>query len=45
VALIQPFFLPLGTGLLAGESIAAEASNGTLRYLVVRPWRALAWCS
>jgi ABC-2 type transport system permease protein len=37
VALIQPFFLPLGTGLLAGESIAAEASNGTLRYLVVRP--------
>jgi ABC-2 type transport system permease protein len=37
VALIQPFFLPLGTGLLAGESIAGEASNGTLRYLVVRP--------
>src|SRR5439155_23827841 len=37
VALIQPFFLPLGTGLLAGEAIASEASNGTLRYLVVRP--------
>jgi ABC-2 type transport system permease protein len=37
VALIQPFFLPLGAGLLAGESIAGEASNGTLRYLVVRP--------
>jgi ABC-2 type transport system permease protein len=37
IALIQPFFLPLGTGLLAGESIAGEASNGTLRYLVVRP--------
>ena len=37
VALIQPFFLPLGTGLLSGEAIAGEASNGTLRYLVVRP--------
>ncbi len=37
VALIQPFFLPLGTALLSGESIAGEASNGTLRYLLVRP--------
>jgi ABC-2 type transport system permease protein len=37
VWLIQPFFLPLGTSLLSGESIAAEASNGTLRYLLVRP--------
>lgn len=37
VALIQPFFLPLGTGLLSGEAVAAEASGGTLRYLVVRP--------
>src|SRR6266545_4002006 len=37
VALIQPFFLPLGAALLSGESIAAEASGGTLRYLLVRP--------
>ena len=37
VALVQPFFLPLGTALLSGESIAGEASNGTLRYLLVRP--------
>jgi ABC-2 type transport system permease protein len=37
LALMQPFFLPLGTGLLAGESIAIEASYGTLRYLLVRP--------
>lgn len=37
IALIQPFFLPLGTSILAGESVAAEASGGTLRYLVVRP--------
>jgi ABC-2 type transport system permease protein len=37
VTIIQPFILPLGAGLLAGESIAAEASGGTLRYLLVRP--------
>jgi len=37
VALIQPFILPLGAGLLAGETIAGEASGGTLRYLLVRP--------
>ena len=37
LALIQPFFLPLGTSLLSGEAIAAEAAGGTLRYLVTRP--------
>ena len=37
VALIQPFILPLGAGLLAGEAIAGEATAGTLRYLLVRP--------
>jgi len=37
IALIQPFFLPLGTSILSGESVATEASGGTLRYLVVRP--------
>jgi ABC-2 type transport system permease protein len=37
IALIQPFFLPLGTSLLSGEAIAAEAAGGTLRYLVTRP--------
>lgn len=37
VTLIQPFILPLGAGLLSGESIALEASGGTLRYLLVRP--------
>ncbi len=37
IALIQPFVLPLGTGLLAGEAMAGEASAGTLRYLLVRP--------
>ncbi|HXY71568.1 MAG TPA: ABC transporter permease [Actinomycetota bacterium] len=37
VGLIVPFFLPLGAGLLSGESVASEASSGTLRYLLVRP--------
>jgi len=37
MALVQPFFLPLGTGLLAGEAVAGESSAGTLRYLLVRP--------
>lgn len=37
VGLIQPVFLPLGAALLAGEAVAAEASAGTLRYLLVRP--------
>src|SRR5438445_13606661 len=37
VALLQPFFLPLGAALLSGESIASEASAGTLRYLLARP--------
>ncbi len=37
VGLIVPFFLPMGAGLLSGESVAAEASGGTLRYLLVRP--------
>jgi ABC-2 type transport system permease protein len=37
VVLIVPFFLPLGAGLLSGESVASEASGGTLRYLLVRP--------
>jgi len=37
LVLIQPFFLPLGAGLLSGDSVAGEASAGTLRYLLVRP--------
>ena len=37
VVIVQPFFLPLGTGLLSGEAIAGEASAGTLRYLIARP--------
>jgi ABC-2 type transport system permease protein len=37
LAVIQPFFLPLATGLFAGDAIAGEAQGGTLRYLLVRP--------
>src|SRR5207244_10397527 len=37
LAICQPFFLPLGTALLSGETIAAEASVGTLRYVLIRP--------
>jgi len=39
LAVIQPFFLPLATGLFAGDAIAGEAQGGTLRYLLVRPVR------
>src|SRR5712692_111472 len=37
LAIIQPFFLPVAASLFAGETIASEASAGTLRYLVAQP--------
>ncbi len=37
LAVVQPFFLPLATGLFAGDAIAGEAQGGTLRYLLLRP--------
>ena len=37
LAVVQPFFVPLATGLFAGDGIAGEAQAGTLRYLLVRP--------
>jgi ABC-2 type transport system permease protein len=39
LAVVQPFFLPLATGLFAGDAVAGEAQAGTLRYLLVRPVR------
>jgi ABC-2 type transport system permease protein len=33
----MPFFIPLSIAVVAGDSIAGEASMGTLRYLLVRP--------
>src|SRR3984957_15272338 len=32
-----PFFLPLTVAVFAGDTVAGEASLGTLRYLLVRP--------
>jgi ABC-2 type transport system permease protein len=37
LALILPVFLPVAVALVAGDSIAGEATAGTLRYLLVRP--------
>ncbi|HZC73607.1 MAG TPA: ABC transporter permease [Jatrophihabitans sp.] len=34
---ISPFFLPLVISVVAGDSVAGEASTGTLRYLLVIP--------
>jgi ABC-2 type transport system permease protein len=37
MALVLPVFLPVAVAVLAGDSIAGEATAGTLRYLLVRP--------
>ena len=37
LALVLPIFLPLAVAVIGGDSIAGEASTGTLRYLLVRP--------
>jgi ABC-2 type transport system permease protein len=37
LALVLPVFLPVSVAVVAGDSIAGEASTGTLRYLLARP--------
>lgn len=37
MTLAIPLFLPLTIGVVAGDSIAGEASHGTLRYLLIAP--------
>ncbi|MBB5938090.1 ABC-2 type transport system permease protein [Streptomyces zagrosensis] len=37
LAATLPIFLPMAIGVIAGDSIAGEASAGTLRYLLVAP--------
>lgn len=37
LAATLPFFLPMSIGVVAGDSVAGEASAGTLRYLLVAP--------
>jgi ABC-2 type transport system permease protein len=37
LAIVLPLFLPIATAVVAGESVAGEASSGMLRYLLIRP--------
>ncbi|MGN6634783.1 MAG: ABC transporter permease [Oryzihumus sp.] len=37
LAIVLPVFLPVAVSVMAGDSIAGEAQNGTLRYLLIRP--------
>ena len=37
ILVATPLFLPLTIGVVAGDSIAGEASHGTLRYLLIAP--------
>ena len=37
LGIVLPLFLPIAVAVTAGEAIAGEAQQGTLRYLLVRP--------
>ncbi len=37
LAIVLPLFLPIAVAVVAGDSVAGEAQQGTLRYLLVRP--------
>jgi ABC-2 type transport system permease protein len=37
LAIVLPIFLPISVAVIAGDSIAGEASSGMLRYLLARP--------
>jgi ABC-2 type transport system permease protein len=37
LGIVLPLFLPVAVAVVAGDSVAGEASTGTLRYLLVRP--------
>ena len=37
LAMVLPLFLPVAVAVVAGDSIAGEASTGVLRYLLIRP--------
>ncbi len=39
LAIVLPVFLPIAVAVVAGDSIAGEASSGMLRYLLARPVR------
>ncbi len=37
LAIVLPLFLPISVAVVAGDAIAGEAQQGTLRYLLLRP--------
>ena len=37
IAMVLPLFLPAAVAITAGDAIAGEAQQGTLRYVLVRP--------
>jgi ABC-2 type transport system permease protein len=37
LAIVLPLFLPIAVSVIGGDTIAGEAANGTLRYLLTRP--------
>ncbi len=37
LALVLPLFLPVAVAVVAGDTVAGESAQGTLRYLLVRP--------
>lgn len=37
LAIVLPIFLPVAVAVVAGDSVAGEASSGMLRYLLIRP--------
>jgi ABC-2 type transport system permease protein len=37
LAIVLPLFLPVAVAVIAGDSVAGEAQQGTLRYLLIRP--------
>ena len=39
LALVLPIFLPIAVAVVAGDAVAGESAQGTLRYLLVRPVR------
>ena len=44
MAIVLPLFLPIAVAIQAGDAIAGEAQQGTLRYLLVRPSAGPACC-
>jgi ABC-2 type transport system permease protein len=37
LAIVLPLFLPIAVAVIAGDAVAGEAQQGTLRYLLIRP--------